>query len=142
MNGKNYDELAAGRDTDRLVAEAMGLDVIDYARDWAGVDDMPSAPILRPADDGSSLIPIEPVKRYSTDTHDAITLLDEAESVGMYKSDGGWLVGIGGPHEGIWLGRGETLALAICRAVLRWREALGWEPPVIPADEPEGDNDG
>ena len=122
MSEQNWRDLPAGRELDRLVAERMGYEVIDYARDVVGVDDDQPNPVFKPESDEHALMQVmKPVPHYSTSVDAALALVPGGDiAFELYRDEntGDWWAEFDG-----WYDEGSPWpALAIVRAWLLWKD--------------------
>jgi hypothetical protein len=135
----NWRDLPAGRDLDRAIAERLGWRVENFNPRPNGImiKTINSWMLLPPGKDADWWIRDPHAgyvserdawahsQAYSTDLNAAMTLLDTAPQWGVTRTFEHFDCYIA-PGNGVlnYYGRAETPALAVCRAWIRWQEAL------------------
>lgn len=126
----DWKTMDAGRELDRLIAERLGWTDLLIDQDWIEVDGK--------VEDVVRVLGVPPgakwkeqVSEYSTSADAALTLFpDDTEWMATYSPYYGprFRITVGTPHVlddeyfDVY-GNGDTLALALCRAWMAWREA-------------------
>lgn len=120
-NNGDWREMQAGRELDRVVAEAMGH-VVNIERMLTNPHFGTATKLIIEyylnGERGAS----EQLAHYSTDLNAAISLINGGTSFVLSQIDGeGWQCSII-QQLGIGYSKAETPALAVCRAFLSWKE--------------------